>query len=249
MEIIYKNDCLGISGCCNVNFLVCDDKFYVMDNHLCASWCWEQKINRNYHYGLFHIDRHYDLMNNLSDNYLLDNGDCFTGANFENFRLLADNNGIRFDNYIDAFSRLHQGLLQKVYYCTHKDGDDWHGKSLETISGYDTDVNIWELVNNIDYWINESEINHWIVNIDLDFFFQSYGDEGCYRFLTSHYVGNLCQSIKKVINKIDVITIAMSPEFCKGWGPSFDVLHIFEHEFGFEMPFKYKKIEGHDFFV
>ena len=58
METIYKNEILSKSGCCNVNFLVHDNKIYVMDNHLCASWCWEQKINPAYHYGIFHIDRH-----------------------------------------------------------------------------------------------------------------------------------------------------------------------------------------------
>ena len=43
--------------------------------------------------------------------------------------------------------------------------------------------------------------------------------------------------------------IALSPEFCNGWGPSFDVLHIFEDELGFKMPFKYSKIEGRDVLV
>lgn len=51
-----------------------------MDNHLCASWCWEQKINPEYQYGIFHIDRHYDLLNNLSDAYLRTNHDRLTGV-------------------------------------------------------------------------------------------------------------------------------------------------------------------------
>lgn len=59
----------------------------------------------------------------------------------------------------------------------------------------------------------------------------------------------LCRAIKKVLDKIDVISIALSPEFCNGWGPSFDVLHIFEDELDFKMPFKYSKIEGRDVLV
>lgn len=96
---------------------------------------------------------------------------------------------------------------------------------------------------------SESYIEHWILNIDLDFFFQGQGEEGHYRFLTTHYVKRLCRAIKKVLDKIDVISIALSPEFCNGWGSSFDVLHIFEDELGFKMPFKYSKIEGRDVLV
>lgn len=32
-----------------------------MDNHLAAAWCWVQKIDQSKRYGLFHINRHYDL--------------------------------------------------------------------------------------------------------------------------------------------------------------------------------------------
>lgn len=33
---------------------------------------------------------------------------------------------------------------------------------------------------------------------------------------------------------------------CNGWGQAFDVLHIFEDELGFKMPFRYCKIGGRD---
>lgn len=221
MEIIYKNDILSKSGCCNVNFLVHDNKIYVMDNHLCASWCWEQKINPTYHYGIFHIDRHYDLLNNLSDDYLEANYNLLTGEQFDAFISLSGTNGIRFDNYLDAFCRLHPGVLIKAYYCTHRDGSDWHNMSLDSISSDATDVKIYDLVDNVDYWIGKSDIEHWILNIDLDFFFQGQGEEGYYRFLTTHYVKKLCRAIKKVLDKIDVISIALSPEFCNGWGAIF----------------------------
>ena len=135
METIYKNEILGESGCCNVNFLVHDNKFYVMDNHLCAR------------------------------------------TNFDDFNSLANATGIRYDNYIDAFYRLHPGLLIKAYFCTHHDGSDWRDMSLKTISSDATDVGIYDLVDNIDYWIGKSEIEHWILNIDLDFFFQGQGEE------------------------------------------------------------------------
>ena len=82
---IYKNRDLKESGCDKVNFLYKEDKFYVMDNHLCAIWCWEQQINPENQYGIFHIDRHYDLLNNLSDSFLEENRNAITGTSFENF--------------------------------------------------------------------------------------------------------------------------------------------------------------------
>ena len=62
MNWIYKNHELKTSGCYNMNFLFNNGKFYIMDNHLAAAWCWLQKIDTSKRYGLFHIDRHYDLL-------------------------------------------------------------------------------------------------------------------------------------------------------------------------------------------
>lgn len=63
---IFKKEKIGISGCYEMNFLYNSGKFYIMDNHLAAAWCWIQKIQSNQNYGLFHIDKHYDLIDNLS---------------------------------------------------------------------------------------------------------------------------------------------------------------------------------------
>jgi len=79
------------------------------------------------------------------------------------------------------------------------------------------------------------------LNIDIDVFFQNDGDN-YYRFLTNHYIHKLCTKIKQIINRIDVVTIALSPEYCGGWGAAFDVLHILSNDFNFSLPFKYKKI-------
>lgn len=43
MNWIYKNHELKTSGCYNMNFLFNNGKFYIMDNHLAAAWCWLQK--------------------------------------------------------------------------------------------------------------------------------------------------------------------------------------------------------------
>lgn len=106
-----------------------------------------------------------------------------------------NNQAIRYDNYIDAFNKLHPNLLQQIYYATHKDGTDQNGTSLEHINTYEP--NLWELDTNINYWLTEchKDIDQWIVNIDLDFFFT--GEDGeCSQFITRKYIKNICKEIK-----------------------------------------------------
>lgn len=101
MAFIYKNNILGTSGCANVNFLYKSDKFYIMDNHLCAIWCWNQMVKTDCHYGIFHIDRHYDLLDNLSDDFLVENRQYLESHAFDTFRHVVGIDKIRYDNYIN----------------------------------------------------------------------------------------------------------------------------------------------------
>lgn len=244
MEWIYKKHELGTSGCANVNFLFNDDKVYIMDNHLCAIWCWEQKINPELRYGLFHIDRHYDLLNNLDDDFLTQNREHISGNNFNDFLSCIGVDKLRYDNYIDAFCKLHPNLINHVYYATHEDGSNEKGTSLEHIPTNKPDL--LELPTNIDYWINEcSQVDRWIVNLDIDFFFQNIEDDhSVYQFLTNKYIKHICQGIRAIYSKIEVITIALSPEFCIGWGNSFHVMRQINRELNIPMQFRYKRIKG-----
>lgn len=248
MGWIYKQEKLGHSGCYDMNLLFNDGKFYIMDNHLAAAWCWSQKIDISKKYGLFHIDRHYDLVNNLSDEFLCNNKKVLIGELFSDYLSLKDKGGaqaLRFDNYIDTFNRLYPDIIQQVYYATHKDGTDSTGTSLESISTYNPDL--WNLGTNIKYWITEchKDIERWIVNIDIDFFFQDHDDDdGCFQFTTQKYIKYICKEIKASLNNIDVVTIAISPEFSGGWGNAFNILRIINAELGIDIQCKYKRIKG-----
>jgi len=247
MGWIYKKKQLGHSGCYDMNLLFNDGKFYIMDNHLAAAWCWSQKIDISKKYGLFHIDRHYDLLNNLSDKFLYDNRSVLVGKTFSDNLSLKDKSGaqaLRFDNYIDTFNRLYPDVLQQIYYATHKDGTDSTGTSLASISTYNPDL--WDLHTNIKYWITEcnKDIERWIVNIDIDFFFQNHDDDGYFQFMTQKYIKYICKEIKDSLSDIDVVTIAISPEFCGGWGKAFNILRIINAELGICMPYKYKRFKG-----
>ena len=250
MNWIYKNHELKSSGCYNMNFLFNDDKFYIMDNHLAAAWCWLQKIDTNQRYGLFHIDRHYDLINNLTDDFIAENRNGLINNDFSFYLSLKDNQNnqvIRYDNYIDMFNRLYPGLLLQIYYATHEDGTDQKGTSLEHINTYEP--KLWELDTNINYWLTECHkkvIDRWIVNIDLDFFFTG-GDGECFQFITRKYIKNICKEIKKSLSQIDVVTIAVSPEFCNGWGNAFNILRVITYELGIYTPYKYKRYKKHSF--
>ena len=247
MSWIYRKNPLEESGCSNMNLLYNVDKFYIMDNHLAAAWCWTQKIDTSKKYGLFHIDRHYDLLNNLGDDYINANKDLLISNDFNAYYSLKDNYGfsvIRFDNYIDTFNRLFPKLIQKIFFATHNDGSDEQGTSVSNISNYKPEI--WDLQSNIKYWITESnnEIDKWIVNLDLDYFFQDFNNEENSQFLTKKYIRSICREIKQSLSKIDVVTIALSPEFCNGWGNSFHVLRIICNELGIEFPYTYKRFNN-----
>lgn len=248
MGWIYRNkQQLGDSGCYDMNLLFNDGKFYIMDNHLAAAWCWSQNIDISKKYGLFHIDRHYDLLNNLSDDFLCRNRDVLIGNDFSAYLSLKDKSGIqalRYDNYIDTFNRLYPGLIQKVYYATHKDGTDYTGTSLESINTYIPEL--WDLHTNINYWLTECDknIERWIVNIDIDFFFQNHDDDGCFQFTCKKYIKYICKEIKESLPNIDVVTIAISPEFCGGWGNALNILRIINTELDIRMSYKYKRRKG-----
>ena len=70
---------------------------------------------------------------------------------------------------------------------------------------------------------------------DLDYFFSS-KDSDDYQLLTDEYIRNICKEIENSLNNIDVVTIALSPEFCGDWEYSFRIMDIISDHFslGFE---------------
>jgi hypothetical protein len=50
------------SGPSEDNFLWRTGSTYIMDNHRDALWCWLQHLIPGKEYNLFHIDRHFDML-------------------------------------------------------------------------------------------------------------------------------------------------------------------------------------------
>ncbi len=217
---IFKRDKLLASGATNMNFLFNEGKFYIMDNHLAASWCWMKKINTDLQpIGLFHIDRHFDFLCNKLEEEILDNRSYLQGS-FNEYIKVKDRNGypfVRFDNYIDIYHKLYPGKINTHYFATHKDGT----RPIEKLT---YEPKIQELPDNILYWIEERKIK-WVINIDLDYFFCD-RNQKCYKFLSNEYITHICEEIKLSMDNIIVITICLSPEFCGGWRNSFQVLKL-----------------------
>ena len=203
-----------------LNELYNDGKIYVMDNHMAASWCWSKKIDINNKYNLFHIDRHYDLLNGAVDCWLEKlreqnfNVVNSTIAEYVDAYYINDNTGgrnqiFRFDNYITIFDKLFPNLFNELKFATHKDGtvpEAWRVMY---------EVPFYDLHTNLEYWINDTNEN-WIVNIDIDYFFSDNNEGVRYQIFTDEYIENIGKELSRCLNKIEVLTIALSPSFCNG---------------------------------
>lgn len=246
MGWIYRNKILDSSFCFNMNILYNTDKFYIMDNHLAAAWCWIQKINPNIRYGLLHIDRHYDLLNCKSEKAIELNRSKLIGDDFSDYLNSKDCNEefpiVKYDNYIELFGYLFPNVIRKAFFVTHKDGND--NNETTYINVKEEDVFKYSL-SEIPYLsINNKDVEKWIVNIDIDFFFQNNLENEYFQIFTKKYVKQLCINIKELLPQIEVVTIALSPEFCGGWGNAFNVLKTINEVFNIEFPFRYKRSKG-----
>lgn len=212
----------------NLNLLFNSGKYFLMDNHLAASWCWSQVIDFSKKYNLFHIDRHYDLLYSNLDTWV--NEIKKVNIDFKKNKIedlldmkyslnvtsgTKDFQILRFDNYLPIFHKIHPNIIEKAIFATHKDGNYWKEFPF-------SEKNLIDLPGNIDFWTrpyteddNKHE-NKWIINIDIDYFFYDEWDD-YYRILTDEYIIRIAKGIKEIWDNIEVLTIALSPEFCNGW--------------------------------
>lgn len=70
----------------------------------------------------------------------------------------------------------------------------------------------------------------WIVNLDLDYFYES-NDDGFFQLLSDEYISMLAYKLKNIRDQIQVLTIALSPECCRNWDNSLHALNIFMETF------------------
>jgi len=231
---IFKKNTLVSSGTYEENFLFKKGKIYIMDNHKSAAWCWIQEIDPKLTYNLFHIDRHYDLLNNLNPQTVNDLRSQLVNSDYAMYsgaRIIDESLPIvRFDNYILLYQYLFPKSIDKQYYATHDDGT-----VPEDIITYRPEI-IDLPRQNISYWMKQGNDN-WILNLDLDYFFSDDAKSQPFQFLTDEYINKMCQDIIRSIDKIQVITIALSPDFCGGWKNAKRILEVMDKVLSFDFPF------------
>lgn len=238
MNIIINNG-KKHSGTYDLNLLLNENKIFIMDNHLAASWCWLQKLDIEKQYNLFHIDRHYDLLKSQLD-YWVDSLNHqniniqnisineLTSLRYSNENLPTNDTYpiFRWDNYITILDRLYPNLIGYGTFVTHRDGDP--ADEMEA-----SEIDPWQLPDNLSYWLTHGD-NKWILNLDIDYFFTNYDGEKYIQLFSDEFVIRIAKEIKKSLNKIAVFTIALSPEMCGGWDKSERVARLITNELGLE---------------
>ena len=210
----------GNSNTFDLKILKNSGKVYLMDNHMAAAWCWTQKIDFTKSYNLFHIDKHYDLLNgnleccvksikNQKFNFKESTIEEYINLKYSIPGIQREYQVFRFDNYMTILKELYPTIFRALKFATHKDGTiptNWDFYEPEIID---------LPTSNIDYWINKEDSN-WIINIDIDYFFTKNSNDEYFQFLTDEYILGFTRQLKKVWTKIEVLTIALSPSFCGG---------------------------------
>ena len=236
-KIFFKGK--GHSGAFDLNLLYNESKIYIMDNHLAASWCWLQKLDINSQYKLFHIDRHYDLLDSDLDNWIqsLENIDI-TRLEITDLINLKSSNSFpisnplfRWDNYIPILNKLYPNLIISSFFATQKYGDPVpvnRENKFKSLNNF-IEVDAWNLESNIEGQIN-SDDKKWIINLDIDYFFIDYEDI-YFQMYTDEFIIRIAQRLKAALDRIEVFTIALSPEMCGGWEKSERVANLILKEF------------------
>lgn len=218
-QIVNKG--FNYSGCYKINILFKSDNFYVMDNHGAALWTWLQHFDKNQIYNLIHIDKHYDtnyanlepwvnsLPENLKDLSIVEYFEIKHKLGKKTFQT------IRWDNYLSIFNFFYEKNISNYIFYTHKDGTS----GIKTL---DQDkVKEWSPIslfeNFADLIINNEEKS--ILNLDIDYFYGNYENK-YFQLYSDESIDILFNQIQHCYlntNKIEVLSVALSPECCGGW--------------------------------
>lgn len=214
----------GYSNTYGVNLVWQENNVYIMDNHRVAAWCWGQHVPVGELFSIFHIDRHYDLLQSALEEWLAHAPkiESLDLPGYLDVKIDSRSCGpypiFRWDNYLPIFLRQRPETLREAYFMTHEEGDKpWfdHRRILAT-----------EHPENLDYWLSLEP--RWIFNLDLDFFFSG-SPEKTYRLFADAHIRELAVEWRKAhdLGRLYCTTIAMSPEMCGGWDEAISALRIF----------------------
>ena len=233
----------------DVVFLWKDDNrsIYISDNHLTAAWCWLQECEPNERYNFMHIDRHGDLKG-CGHPHLIDFIKDNPKLSFKDYLDIKYSNGnmyqfFQWDNYIRACYHLFPEWFNTNYFYVHEsiwaNENGWGYKAFpfkrrnalyvrEDLSQFLEEAS----PNMGDGPIGDMWNKPWIVNLDLDFFW----DTNKVKIFDEQFIRDFARRINRSMASIKVLTIALSPDCVAGksmpekWNNVLDVLKIFQEE-------------------
>lgn len=225
------------------------ENVYVMDNHLSAAWCWLQSCNPKKEYNFMHIDTHYDMLDCFHDEDLkpLRDNTLMSYEGFESLKRSKEpGKGIavfRNDNYIMALYTIYPNWFHTNMFLTQRKGSllfNWghtppkiHNWEVCDIASYISKY-ICSPNNNLTEFEDKDYKLPWIVNLDIDFFFEK-NEPHSLRF-SDEQIRHFAQVLNRGMQNIQVLTIALSPDCIncknikKGWDDAFYVLKILSEE-------------------
>lgn len=216
---------VNYSGCYGYSILFKSKNFYVMDNHGAALWTWLQHIDLRKKYNFIHIDKHYDTLDSNLQHWINSLPPNLKDLTIEEYYNLKYQRGqeefpvIRWDNYIPIFNALYGNIISDYIFYTHGCGTTGI-KSLDRVQEWP----IMSMFENIENLINENE-EKTILNLDIDFFFADH-DGNYFQLFSDESIDILFNQIQNCFlctNKIEVISVALSPECCGGWSNSIKI--------------------------
>lgn len=237
-------------------------KVYVMDNHRSAMWCWLQQCKNGDRYNFMHIDRHYDMSNYYYKEDLIPVSEN-PRMDYREYASLMRQDGefksLSWDNYILFAYDLFPDWFQTNVFLTHKDGDvcvGWHGNKMIFTEKDPSDIinqiqqYILEITEEAEGVVGGSSEFMWIVNLDLDIIFNLSEECELYEFYNEDSIRDIARHIQRAMDRIQVLTIAISPDCLIGngmkekWDNGFRMLRILAEEIEALQEFPFPGCEG-----
>ncbi len=133
------------------------------------------------------------------------------------------------DNYIVNLLLIYPTLFNDKIFATHEES----GENENYIT---RKINVNDIITEFENYLNEVDEHQLILNIDIDYFFQDL-DGKYFEIFSDDDIEFICLIIDEYIDKIEVITIALSPECSGGWESAIRIAKIFStyFELGFDI--------------
>jgi hypothetical protein len=212
---------------------------YIMDNHRAALWCWMQVLTRSDPYLFAHIDHHWDhLADAIAHLATLESKHaevCASLDTFDQLRPTTDPDAeypiLRWDNYIAPFLRLYPRATAVHMAARDPRGLEsaipetvkwWRGPTAPDAFARGCDP--LELIASLPDLLRASDARA-VVNIDLDVFEEEDNpDTEAERYaarVPREQIPILFDAVRAQMDRILVVTIALSPECSGGWDLAF----------------------------